>query len=81
MQTQVTLKPKEVFRVPLTWMMLDSCVDMYILKEEKQGDARFESQPNMNNDSFDYDDQEVLLVKDIASKFDKCADDRPDLLC
>ena len=62
-------------------MMLDSCVDMYILKEEKLNGPLYESSELANDKKGSGEEQEVLLVRDIASKFDKCAGDRPDLLC
>jgi len=32
-EKMVVLKPTDVFRVPLTWMMPDSIVDIYLKKE------------------------------------------------
>ena len=73
----VTLKPKEVFRVPLTWMMLDSCVDMYLLKEEKGGAQDHEVSGFDDDDSKDNDREAVLLVSDIATKYNKCGSAEP----
>lgn len=69
----VQLKPKEVFRVPLTWMMLDSCVDMYLLKEDKLASFDYLTSA-MDEESGDGTDPEaVLLVSDIATKYNKSA--------
>lgn len=69
----VRLKPKEVFRVPLTWMMLDSWVDMYLLKERKQasGDSAASGSDNDSGEGADRDS--ILLVSDIATKYNQTA--------
>lgn len=60
-EVRVELDPAGIFRVPLVWMMSDSCIDLYILTQEEEKD-----------DS----EQDLLeLFRDISQKFSGCVGD------
>jgi len=58
-----TFSPNDVFRVPLLWMVLDSEVDVYVMRKNLEGEDD-PSQPP------------VLLLENIASTFSKTAKDK-----
>jgi hypothetical protein len=34
-EVKIEMEPAGIFRVPLVWMMSDSCIDVYILTQEE----------------------------------------------